>query len=166
LSDLYDTDFFLWVEEQARLLRRRAETANNDELDYRNLAEEIESVGASQKREVRSRLALILQHLLKWHYQPDLRSRSWETTLLVQRQDLRALFEDSPSLRPFAERVLSTAFTNGRQAAERETGLLGIVEACPWLLDQVLDPDFLPFERPLIAGQRPAASTARRRRSG
>jgi hypothetical protein len=81
MSDLYDTDFFRWTKEQAQLLRRRAETANNDDLDYRNLAEEIESVGASQKREVRSRLALILQHLLKWHYQPDLRSRSWEATL-------------------------------------------------------------------------------------
>ena len=161
MSELYETDFFLWVEEQARLLRRRAKTANNDELDYRNLAEEIESVGASQKREVRSRLALILQHLLKWLYQPDLRSRSWEATLLVQRRDLVALFEDSPSLRPFAEGVLPAAFANGRQAAERETGLLGITETCPWVLDQVLDLDFLPFERPLVAA---AASTVRRRR--
>jgi hypothetical protein len=147
MSDLYDSDFFRWTEEQALRLRRRAETANNDELDYLNLAEEIESVGASQKREVRSRLALVLQHLLKWHYQPDLRSRSWETTLLVQRRDLQALFEDSPSLRPFAERIMTAAFTNGRQAAERETGLLSIAEACPWSLDQVLDPNFLPPDR-------------------
>ena len=83
----------------------------------------------------------------------------------MQRRDLLTLFEDSPSLRPFAERILSTAFTNGRQAAERETGLLGIVEACPWLLDQVLDVDFLPFERPLVASPRAATSTVRRRRS-
>ena len=144
MSDLYDTDFLRWTEQQVQLLRRRAETANNDELDYLNLAEEIESVGASQKREVRSRLALIFQHLLKWHYQPDLRSRSWEGTLLVQRRDLLALFEDSPSLRPFAERILSVAFTNGRQAAERETGVLAIVDVSPWSLEQVLDSDFLP----------------------
>ena len=61
MSDLYDTDFVRWTEQQAQSLRRRAETANNDELDYLNLAEEIESVGVSQKREVRSRLALIFQ---------------------------------------------------------------------------------------------------------
>jgi len=144
MSELYDTDFLRWTEQQAQLLRQRAEAANNDQLDYRNLAEEIESVGASQKREVRSRLALIFQHLIKWHYQPELRSRSWETTLLVQRRDLLALFEDSPSLRPFAECILSTAFIRGREAAERETGLLGIVDACPWTLEQALDPDFLP----------------------
>jgi hypothetical protein len=146
MADLYDTDVALWAESQARVLRRRAETANNDELDYLNLAEEIESVGASQKREVRSRLALIFQHLLKWRYQPDLRSRSWETTLLVQRRDLLALFEDSPSLRPFAERVLAAAYANGRLAAERETGVLAIAEVTPWSLEQVLDPDFLPAE--------------------
>ena len=144
MSDLYDTDFVRWTEQQARSLRRRAETANNDELDYLNLAEEIESVGVSQKREVRSRLALIFQHLLKWHYQPDLRSRSWENTLRVQRRELLAVFEDSPSLRGFAERVMSAAFTIGRQDAERETGVLAIVDVSPWTLDQVLDPNFLP----------------------
>jgi Domain of unknown function DUF29 len=145
MSDLYDTDFLRWTEQQARMLRRRAETTNNDELDYLNLAEEIESAGASQKRDVRSGLALIFQYLLKWRYQPDERRPSWERTLLVQRRELRALFEDSPSLRSFAEHVLSVAFTNGRQAAEQETGPLGIYDLPPlWSLDQALDPDFLP----------------------
>jgi hypothetical protein len=145
MSDLYDTDFLQWTERQAELLRRRAETANNDELDYLNLAEEIESVGASQKREVRSRLAWIVQLLLKWRYRPDLQSRSWRSTLFKQRQDLLALFEDSPSLRSFAEHAMSASFTNGRQAAEQETGPLGIYDLPPmWSLDQLLDPDFLP----------------------
>ena len=119
----YDTDILAWSEHQAALLRRRAagELANDEGLDWLNLAEEIESVGASQKREVRSRLMLICQHLLKWKYQPDLQSRSWQSTLFVQRRDLLSLFEDSPSLRPFAMRVLPAAFANGRQAAERST---------------------------------------------
>jgi hypothetical protein len=145
MSDLYDTDFLQWTEQQAQLLRRRAETANNDDLDYQNLAEEIESAGASQKRQVRSHLALIFEHLLKWRYRPNERRPSWEATLVLQRYDLRALFEDSPSLRSFAEHVLSAAFTNGRQAAEQETGPLGIHDLPPlWSLDQALDPDFLP----------------------
>jgi hypothetical protein len=148
MSDLYDDDFLRWTERQAALLRRRAsgELANEEELDWLNLAEEIESVGASQKREVRSRLALIIQHLLKWRYQPELRSRSWETTLYVQRRDLLAVFEDSPSLRTFAEseRILFSAFANGRQAAERETGVLNIADVCPWTFEQVISSDFLP----------------------
>jgi Domain of unknown function DUF29 len=148
MSDSYDSDFLQWTERQAALLRRRAsgELANETELDWLNLAEEIESVGANQKREVRSRLALIFQHLLKWRYQPDLRSRSWENTLYVQRRDLLAVFEDSPSLRQFAasERVLLAAFASGRQAAERETGVLNITDVCPWPFEQVISQDFLP----------------------
>ena len=68
MSTLHDTDTALWAEEQAHLLRRRAELANNDELDWLHLAEEIEGVVTSEKRELRSRLALIIQHLLKWQY--------------------------------------------------------------------------------------------------
>ena len=62
----------------------------------------------------------------------------------MQRRELLAVFEDSPSLRGFAERVMSAAFTIGRQDAERETGVLAIVDVSPWTLDQVLDPNFLP----------------------
>jgi hypothetical protein len=144
MSTLHDTDTALWAEEQAELLRRRAELANCDELDWLHLAEEIEGVVASEKREVRSRLALIIQHLLKWQYQPALRSRSWETTLHVQRRDLLAVLADSPSLRPFAASVLATSFMYGRHDAELETGLLHLPANCPWTLDQVLDPAFLP----------------------
>ena len=141
---LYDTDTARWAEEQAALLRRRANLANNDELDWLHLAEEIEGVVASEKREVRSRLALIIQHLLKWQYQPALRSRSWETTLHVQRPDLLAVLADSPSLRPFAVSVLAASFVHGRHDAEQETGLLHLPIDCPWTLDQVLDQAFLP----------------------
>jgi hypothetical protein len=148
MSDLYDEDFTLWTERQAVLLRQLAAAGEiaNDGLDWLNLAEEIESVGANQKREVRSRLAVIFQHLLKWRYQPDLRSKSWENTLYVQRRDLLAVFEDSPSLRSFAasERVLFAAFANGRQAAERETGVLNITDVCPWSFEQVISQEFLP----------------------
>ena len=144
MSTLYDTDTALWAEEQAELLRRRAVLANSDELDWLHLAEEIEGVVASEKREVRSRLALIIQHLLKWQYQPTLRSRSWQTTLHVQRRDLLAVLADSPSLRSFATGVLAAAYVHGRHDAEQETGLLHLPTDCPWTLDQVLDQAFLP----------------------
>jgi hypothetical protein len=146
MSD-YDTDILLWSERQAELLRRRAagELVNEAALDWLNLAEEIESVGASQKREVRSRLMRICQHLLKWRFQPERQSRSWRTTIYLQCRDLLDLFDDSPSLREFAERVLPQAFANGRQAAEHEVGLLNLPDdACPWTLEQVISQDFLP----------------------
>ncbi len=144
----YDEDFTLWTERQAQLLRQRAAAGkiSNDGLDWLHLAEEIESVGISQKREVRSRLELIFQHLLKWRYQPDLRSKSWENTLYIQRRDLLTVFEDSPSLRSFAasKPVLLAAFANARQAAERETGVLKIIDDCPWTFEQLISQDFLP----------------------
>ena len=144
MSTLHDADTARWAEEQAGLLRRRAELANNDELDWLHLAEEIESVVASEKREVRPRLARSIQHLSKWYYQPALHSRSWETTLHVQRRDLLAVLADSPSLRPFATSVLTASFVHGRHDAEQETGLLHLPTDCPWTLDQVLDQAFLP----------------------
>jgi hypothetical protein len=113
--------------------------------DWLNLAEEIESEGISQKREVRARLSVICQHLLNWKYQPEHRSPSWRSTLYVQRRDLLEVIADSPSLQPFAESVLSKSYATGRRDAEQEAGLLGVPDdVCPWSLDQILSVDFLP----------------------
>lgn len=108
MSDLYDDDFVVWSERQAELLRRRAagELINEADIDWLNVAEEIESVGRSEKRGVRSRLAVLLCHLLKWTYQPGHRSSSWSGTIRAQRRDLEAVLEDSPSLRRFAAEAL------------------------------------------------------------
>jgi hypothetical protein len=140
MTTLYDN------EQQTELLRRRAagELPNDEGLDWLNLAEEIKSVGAGEEREVRLRLMRICQHLLKWMYQPERQSRSWETTMYTRHRDLQSVFEDSPSLRSFAEYVLPSAFANAREAAERETGLLHLPDVCPWSLDQILSIDFLP----------------------
>ena len=85
MSGLYDDDFTLWTEQQATLLRRRAagELVNDAELDWLNLAEEIEAVGGNTRSELRNRLARLLQHLLKRHYQPELRSRSWRAAIAL-----------------------------------------------------------------------------------
>jgi Domain of unknown function DUF29 len=141
MADLYDNDVAAWAEQQASALRRRA--AN--EIDWDNVAEEIEGVAASQKREVRSRLRVICEHLLKWRHNPRRRPQGWRNTLDEQRRQLEELFEDSPSLRGFAERALSAAFVNGSQDAERKAAPLGLPDhVCPWSLEQVLSIDFLP----------------------
>ena len=79
-DSLYERDFYAWTQDQAEKLRGRA----HNDIDWENVAEEIESVGRSQKKEIRSRLAVLMQHLLKWHFQPERRSHSWQST------DLRA----------------------------------------------------------------------------
>ncbi len=137
---LYDLDFQEWTKLQASLLR----DGRLAEADLTNLAEEIEAIGRSQKTETRRRLARILQHLLKWAYQPELRSRSWSATLLIQRNDLEALLADSPSLRRQVADMMPGAYGLGRAWALEETGLLQLPETCEWTADQVLDTTFLP----------------------
>jgi hypothetical protein len=84
---------------------------------------------------------------LKWHYQPDFQSASWKNTIVEQRRQLQDLFEDSPSLRPFAasDDVLRASFSNGRDDAEQETGLLHLPRQCPWTFEQITAHDFWPL---------------------
>ena len=79
MSDLYDKDTYTWALQQADALRRRS--AN--EVDWENVAEEIESVGKTEARELENRYIVLLTHLLKWLYQPGMRSRSWEASIRV-----------------------------------------------------------------------------------
>jgi hypothetical protein len=145
VSDLYDQDFVLWIEQQVTLLRRRAagELVNDTELDWRNLAEEIEAVGGNTRRELRNRLARLLQHLLKWHYQPELRSRSWRATIRTQRQEIEELLADNPSLRARLGEFVTAAYGRARAAALDETGLIELPEQPPFTIEQTLG-DALP----------------------
>ena len=137
---LYDRDLYEWTVAQAELLR----SGRLNEADCENLAEEILSIGRSQKAELRRRMSRLLQHLLKWRYQPELRSRSWATMITVQRDEIESLLEDSPSLRSTLPSILPRCYTLARGWALSETGLLSLPEACEWTVDQVLGPAFLP----------------------
>ena len=142
MTAAYDTDFAAWADEQAELLRRRA----SNELDWENLVEEIESLGRSQRHEVYSRLMRICEHLLKLAYQQRIDPpKSWMATITEQRAELERLFEDSPSLRPYAAAQLAKAYTNGRKFAAHYTTELPA--ECPWTIEQVLDPEFWPQPR-------------------
>jgi hypothetical protein len=124
---------------------RRTHSAAARPTNWDNVAEEIEGVAASQKREVRSRLRVICEHLLKWRHNPRRRPQGWRNTLDEQRRQLEDLFEDSPSLREFAERALPAAFVNGRRDTERKAEPLGLSnDVCPLSLEQVLSIGFLP----------------------
>jgi len=116
---LDEADLFAWTVDQANHLRARAA----DALDWENLAEEIESLGASEKREIRSRMIVLLHHLLKWEHQPERRCHSWQSTIGTQRTHLHGLLETSPSLRDFPAQVLASTYEDARCAAARETRL-------------------------------------------
>ncbi|MBW4481653.1 MAG: DUF29 domain-containing protein [Tildeniella torsiva UHER 1998/13D] len=144
VTDLYESDFYAWVQQQAGLLRAR----QWHDIDLPNLIEEIESLGKQQRQELRSRLSVLLGHLLKWHFQPQQRSRSWLATLRVQRRDILRLLDENPSLKPYLEEALADAYANARDLAMGETNLpkatfpLGF----PYSLAEIFAEDFYPGE--------------------
>ena len=139
---LYDTDFNLWIEETIKQLK----SGNFNEIDIDNLIEEIESMGKSEKRELKSRFAVLMMHLLKWKYQPSKRSHSWLNTIREQRLQLFLLLQDSPSLRPLLEQECEQWYHYAKKEAAKETklSLNRFPESCPFTIEMVLDSDFLP----------------------
>ncbi len=143
-SIAYEDDFFAWTRDQARLLREGKLTL----VDVENVAEEIDSMGKSDRRELESRFVVLLTHLLKWEVQTEFQSRSWRSTINTQRDGIAALLADSPSLRPGVDQPRPILYTRARRnAAERDRhlsreelsgGLSGYTPA------QILDENFLP----------------------
>lgn len=141
-APLYERDFCLWVDEQARLLRE----GRLEQLDLVNLIDEIEDLGINRKHAVTSNLVVILNHLLKHQFQPRRRSRSWLASIAEHRRRLRKEFQHAPSLRGYAREQFEECYQDGRGQALIETGLDQEIlpRTSPYTLEQVLDPDFLP----------------------
>jgi Domain of unknown function DUF29 len=118
-NNLYEQDFYLWIQATAEHLKE----GNFDRIDIPNLVEEIESMGRSEKRELKSRLIVLLMHLLKWEYQPEKRSQSWRSTITEQRICIEALLEDSPSLQPLILELFDDCYGKACQKAAEETGI-------------------------------------------
>jgi hypothetical protein len=138
----YDVDFFAWTRRTAALLRSR----RFDELDTEHLAEEVEDMGKRERRELGSRMVVLLAHLLKWAQQPERRSPSWEATIIAQRTEIDELLTDNPSLRSevsgFVARRWRVALKQA--AAETQRAAEDLPATCPWTVGQVLDGTFLP----------------------
>jgi hypothetical protein len=131
----HDLDFYEWTQAQAKFLQ----LGQLDLLDLQNLAEEIEDMGRSEKRTLESRMEVLIMHLLKWEFQPNLRSRSWELTIKEQRLRLQSLLDDSPSLKLHLIARLDRIYKLAVIAAERETGLNSFPEICPFAIAQILE---------------------------
>ena len=140
----YETDVVAWANEQAGFVR----SGRFDQLDLKHIAEEIEDVGKNEQRELASRMAVLLAHLLKWEHQPARRSKSWQYTLTTQRKEVAYVISEAPSLRTkFSdERWLDIVWSKAKSQAESETGLDidTFPEVCPWPISDVLSEGWLP----------------------
>lgn len=138
----YNTDMAKWANQQALFLR----SGNFASLDIEHLAEEMEAMSAKEKRELRNRLAILLQHLLKWQFQPTHRSDSWTTTMFEQRLHIHDIIEDSPSLSGILEERLDSSYHLAVNQAAKETGLSvrTFPSICPYALSDTLTDGWLP----------------------
>lgn len=140
----YEADVVAWANEQASLIR----AGHFDQLDLTHIAEEIEDVGKSEQRELASRMAVLLAHILKWKFQPQKRSVSWTLTIKEQRRLLVRRIQKTPSLGPmFVDpEWIDEIWVDAKALAEKETGLdIGTYpEVCPWAMAHVLAEDWLP----------------------
>nr|WP_199290378.1 DUF29 domain-containing protein [Leptolyngbya sp. FACHB-36] len=142
--NLYEADFYAWTQEQTKLLRNQQWS----QVDLPNLIEEIESLGKQQRQELRSRLSVLVGHLLKWKHLSQGESRSWLATIRIQRLDIAELLEDNPSLKPYLEEALRKAYVRGVELAIAETNLPSrtFPPDCAYRLAEVLDDRFYPGE--------------------
>jgi hypothetical protein len=138
---MYDQDFLLWAQQQAEMLRKGHWQA----LDVEHLVEELEALGRSEQKELGSYLQVLLTHLLKYHYQPERRTKSWDQTI-INRDKIADCLEDTPSLRRFLQDSdwMQKYYRRARRDASRETQMPAdrFPLDCPYTVEQILDPEF------------------------
>ena len=142
MSTDYDADIVAWANEQAALLRAK----KYSELDIEHVADEVEDVGKSEQRELKSHMAVLLAHLLNWRFQHERRGTSWQVTIRSQRKEVLRSLGDTPSLKANLDDQEWWDIVWGRAVdlANRETGIKDFPIAIPWSRDQILDLDYLP----------------------
>ncbi|EKV01560.1 protein of unknown function DUF29 [Leptolyngbya sp. PCC 7375] len=143
-STLYSQDFLQWTQEQIDSLRH----GRWSDLDIENLIEELEELGRSEQRELGSYLRVLMMHLLKWQYQPERRTASWQITITNFRDSIQDCLEDAPSLQQFVNNAewRQQYYKRARRDAAKETNkaLTSFPEKCPYLLEQLVSSDWLP----------------------
>ncbi len=145
----YEIDFHAWALHNAKLLRQRQWS----EIDSEHIAEELESMGKSQRQEIVSRLKILLGHLLKWEYQfKQITEKwpweggSWRGTIREQRIRISDLIKDNPSLKPYLPQAVWLAYPEAIELASEDTGfpVTAFPETCPYTSEQILDRKFFP----------------------
>lgn len=141
-KESYTTDFNLWIQRTAQLLREQ----HWHEVDLEQLIEEVEGLGKSERRGIASQLIRLLLHLLKWQYQPQRRSDSWLDSITDARTQIELAIVDSSSLKNYSVEQLEQSYQRARRQAAKQTQIPLAVfpEQCPYSIDLVLAEDWLP----------------------
>lgn len=142
LATLYETDFYAWALEMAQLIK----ATQFEKLDIEHLAEEIESMGASERNALESRLIELMLHLLKWQFQPAERGRSWEVSIAKQRIGIDKVLKQNPSLKHQYQQRVDECYVYAKRyaAAETKRPVSSFPESCPYSVEQLFDFEFLP----------------------
>jgi hypothetical protein len=142
MATAYENDIIAWAKEQSYLLR----TGNLSALDIEHIAEEIEDVGKSEQRELASRMAVLLSHLLKWCYQPERQGSSWQRTIKEQRKAILRRLKNTPSLKTSLNDIdwLEDVWGDAVLLTINETALDHFPDNCPWTMTNILSEDWLP----------------------
>jgi hypothetical protein len=140
-ADIED-DFYAWCYEQAQLLRLGRFT----EADLPNVIKELEDIAQNYRSALKSSYRLVIVHLLKWQCQTGRRARSWEMTIIRERNNIADREEDSQTLKNEAGNLVADIYGRAAHQAATETKLP--VETfpadCPYSVDQLRDPDWIP----------------------
>ncbi len=142
LAALYETDYVRWVEANLERLK----VGDYAHVDWVNLLEEIEDMSRSERRSLKSNLVVVLTHLLKWQYQPQMQSGSWKGSLVEHRRRIRESLKSSPSLKSYLKECFDEAYVDAIEQAAAETDLPRSLfpVMCPYQIEQVLNSEFLP----------------------
>lgn len=136
-TTLYDQDFYAWTQRQIELLQAQ----QWEQVDIHNLIEEIASLGKRERQELRNRLGVLLGHLLKWHYQPEARSKSWFYTIKEQRQEIERHLQENPSLKPYLSEAIEIGYEKGLNLVGKETPLdpAQLPQVCPFSETEIFE---------------------------
>jgi hypothetical protein len=149
-ASLYEQDFYAWTQDQAAALRALPEGLRPNALDVKNIAEEIESLGRSDRRAVGSLLQQVIVHLLKLALTPQEEPRrGWRNELLEFRSQIERLLEESPSLAAKVTELAAAEWPRARRLLLRDLSECGprpgnLPDTLPFTDDQLLDPDWFP----------------------
>jgi hypothetical protein len=138
----HEKDVYGWAVHTAQLLRDK----KMNEVDFDGIVEEIEALGRSEKHELVNRLSLVMAHLLKWQFQPNMRGHSWKYTIREQRKQAKYHWEDNPSLKGKLDEAIEKSYNLALDKAVKETGLdeKAFPAECPYTFDQIMNDEFYP----------------------
>jgi hypothetical protein len=137
---LYEIDYGLWLEDQIAQLKLK----NWQNIEPDLLIEELEALNKSNQRELYSYVVVVLAHMLKWQFQPELQCGSWRASIQNGRRRIERLFKDQPSLKPYIAEILPEAYQEAKEWAEEETELDLFPTNCPYSLVEMLNREFFP----------------------